>query len=516
MEQILKKYVTFSDVRIGKLDILMSAWWLYIILRTYFVEGAPCSEKISDFTFLYSIYVICRILFSVIHVRSVILEYSLLAFTVFEMLYGAFQLIVGHSNHFLYPMTGTFHNPGPYSAAIAMGMSLIISMLHGEGRTVRKKYYYAFLFIGCIILSITWSRSAFVAVSVISILIYWSHVKRYKYYVICGSIIMAAFILYMKIGSALGRIVIWVISISLIGGKPFCGYGVNGFEGAYSSGLINFFSDASLCQFAKYVNIAEYSFNDFIQLAVEQGLIGLSFAIFSLIIVLRMLFKESKPLFWGSISLILFAQFSYPFQLMPYKIIIIICASYAGCKDVLFRRSRIWNIPLIAMSLCLCLVSFYNIIMRINNARKAELLFRSYYFNMKDYYALLPSCSENKYFLFDFGKRLRQDKRYLDSNGILSMGLRISNDPMFLVLMGNNYRDMKILDKAEMCFKRAYMQMPNRLYPLFQLYKLYDLMNENVKKLEVAEKLRSLKPKVETVATSQMQYEIEFILKNNK
>ena len=121
--------------------------------------------------------------------------------------------------------------------------------------------------------------------------------------------------------------------------------------------------------------------------------------------------------------------------------------------------------------------------MRINNARKAELLVRSYDFNMKDYYALLPSCSENKYFLFDFGKRLRHDKRYLDSNGILSKGLRISNDPMFLVLMGNNYRDMNIMDKAERYYKLAYMQMPNRLYPLFQLFKLYDLMNENVKKL---------------------------------
>lgn len=306
---------------------------------------------------------------------------------------------------------------------------------------------------------------------------------------------MAAFILYMKIGSALGRIVIWVISISLIGGKTFCGYGVNGFEGAYSSGLINFFSDASHCQFAKYVNIAEYSFNDFIQLAVEQGLIGLSFAIFSLIIVLKMLFKESKPLFWGSISLILFAQFSYPFQLMPYKIIITICASYAGCKDVLFRRSRIWNIPLLVISLFLCITSFSKIMMKMCDYKKADLMSKSSVVNMKDYYELVPSCSENKYFLFDFGKRLRQDKRYLDSNGILSMGLKISNDPMFLVLMGNNYRDMNIMDKAERYYKLAYMQMPNRLYPLFQLFKLYDIMNENVKKLKIAEKIAEFETK---------------------
>lgn len=60
----------------------------------------------------------------------------------------------------------------------------------------------------------------------------------------------------------------------------------------------------------------------------------------------------------------------------------------------------------------------------------------------KDYFALMPYLLDNKRFLFDFAKLLSKQKRYNDSNDMLRNGARISNDPMFLVLQGNNYRDM--------------------------------------------------------------------------
>lgn len=91
-----------------------------------------------------------------------------------------------------------------------------------------------------------------------------------------------------------------------------------------------------------------------------------------------------------------------------------------------------------------------------------------------DYYELMPFEMDNVSFLFDFGKTLREAKRYNDSNAVFRQGTQVSSDPMFWVLMGNNYRDMQCYQEAEEVYQKAFAIMPNRLYPLYQLMGLYE------------------------------------------
>lgn len=43
---------------------------------------------------------------------------------------------------------------------------------------------------------------------------------------------------------------------------------------------------------------------------------------------------------------------------------------------------------------------------------------------------------------------LQADGRYVDSNFVLMQGTKVSNDPMFWVLMGNNLKAMRLYDEA--------------------------------------------------------------------
>lgn len=134
---------------------------------------------------------------------------------------------------------------------------------------------------------------------------------------------------------------------------------------------------------------------------------------------------------------------------------------------------------------------------------------------IKDYTPLLPLLEDNHNFLFDYGQMLAKGGRYNDSNGILNQGALISNDPMFFVLQGNNYRDMGTLDKAEELYLKAWYTMPNRIYPLYKLMLLYQQTGNDTKTIEYAEKIVTFKEKISSPAVRDIKREAQEIINRN-
>lgn len=133
---------------------------------------------------------------------------------------------------------------------------------------------------------------------------------------------------------------------------------------------------------------------------------------------------------------------------------------------------------------------------------------------IKDYYELLSQLEGNKRFLFNFGVILAKAGRHNDSNDMLRRGTLISNDPMFLVLQGNNYRDMGAFDEAEAMYLKAWNTMPNRIYPLYRLMLLHERKGNKHKVLEYAEKIVSFNEKIPSQAIRDIKNEaIELTLK---
>lgn len=526
-------------LNIGWSDAFVLLWLVYFCSRVWFWNENPCATDALKGVMVFMVYFALRLFFSFYHLADKILILALLLFGSYEALLGISQLINGSSNHALFLITGTFYNPGPYSAYLVLGTVVLLSMLHSETKgmylfefkKVKTIYlYYALLLLFVIVLPATWSRSAFVALAVICLWIYRDKYFRYRY-LLWGSILIVVIGLYfLKKGSADGRMFIWLSSLTAWKHSPLIGTGIGSFFHAEAEGSSELFVNNGYMTLFDSADITNFMCNDSLRLLLEQGLVGMLLCALAIITMLVKLHRNSKSLCYGIVALLIFSITSYPFELLPYKLIVVLIAAWGNSQPKIEARDnaiqRVIHKPLFSLGRVYCLALSGILILggvflktemekRIEAANSYHLISniqQEAFIN--DYYELLPLESDHSLFLFDFGKLLRLLGRYSDSNAILQKGTLVSNDPMFYVLMGNNYKDMKHYDMAEQAYQKAFSVMPNRLYPLYQLMMLYHDSGNIKKAKEMAKRVVKMKPKIESPATKDMKKKAEEILRN--
>ena len=197
-----------------------------------------------------------------------------------------------------------------------------------------EKYMIIIMSIVClIVVPPTWSRSAFVAIGVIALWLYRDLYWKYKYWVL-GAIVLATIGLYvMKKGSADGRTMIWMASLTSWLHCPWLGTGVGGFMKACSEGYAEMYYGGMEVSKFNSADIAEYAFNDYLKILVEQGVAAALLCSVAGILVLIRVYRLSKPVFAGLLALVIFSMFSYPMELMPYKIILVLCVAWAAAES---------------------------------------------------------------------------------------------------------------------------------------------------------------------------------------
>ena len=186
--QYFCKGIKKTYLQINWSDIFVTLWLVYFIMRAWFWTEIPCATNVIKGLMMFMSYFTLRLFFSFYHLASKILILALLLFGGYEALLGISQLMNGGSNHALFLITGTFYNPGPYSAYLVLGAVIIISMLHSETKdmylfefkkTKTLYLYYGLLLLFVIVLPATWSRSAFMALAIICLWIYRDKYYRY-------------------------------------------------------------------------------------------------------------------------------------------------------------------------------------------------------------------------------------------------------------------------------------------------------------------------------------------------
>ena len=115
-------------------------------------------------------------------------------------------------------------------------------------------------------------------------------------------------------------------------------------------------------------------------------------------------------------------------------------------------------------------------------------------------------------FLFEYGHILNKTGKYKESNSILFQGSKLSSDPMFHNIIGNNYKELEEYDLAAESYRKAFSILPNRLYPLYLSAKLYLESNDTLNAISYARQAIEFIPKVESPATRDMKKEMNDIL----
>lgn len=508
-------------------DVVAATWFLYYVGRTWIGNEWACQMEFLKTAELFLLYVGLRIAFHRTKMSAWVLIGFILAFGCYEAWLGVSQMYGDEiSRHGLFALTGNFLNPGPYSAYLMIGVVVgLVALRNVPNRTIVesvsnvlhfgkianripkkmpnvvnnvlvkilnwiKEITWKHLVIGTVLLMAmalpaTWSRAAFLGVAVVMLFVYRDKYWKYRY-IVWGAIIMVAIAFYfIKQGSADGRLIIWRAALTTWVDYPWLGVGVGGFYNAFAEGMSQL--STSNMEFSS-ADVPDCAYNILLKIVVEQGVVGGVIAISLAVTSLKGLSKKSKPLFYGIVALMLFAMFSYPFDLLPYKVIAVLIMAWSesvGGKP-LFEIGRIK---------VLIIATFFG----FASWQAGKIT------NESISYKWMDPDRDNNESLFLLGRALREESKYNDSNAVLRQGTRCSADPMFYVLMGNNYKDMSHYDLAEQAYKKAFSVMPNRLYPLYQLMLLYQDSGDSQKARAMAKRVIGMKPKIESRATREMK-----------
>lgn len=507
-------------------DVIVVVWFAYYVGRTWIGNEWPCRMEFLRTVQLFLMYVSLRVALQGTKMPAWVLICCILAFGCYEAWLGISQMYVDeNSRHNLYALTGNFLNPGPYSAYLMIGVVVgLVALKEMPNKAIVsampkfmpikvaeclkaitwKHLIIAAVTIMAMVLPATLSRAAFVGIAVVALLIYRDNYWRYRY-IVWGAIVLVGIAFYFfKQGSADGRIIIWKAALSSWIDMPWLGVGIGGFDNAFAEGLAKL--SAYDMDFSS-AGVADYAFNILLKIFTEQGVVGVFLAICFTAVTMMNLSRNNDSLFWGMVSLLVFAMFSYPFDLLPYKVIAVLIIAWSeSIEDK--RVYEIGNIKVFLLS-CFFSLTSWQAGKIASESYQADwdsympIEFNSY--SIKMGYKWLSLENDNSRFLFSFGKKLREDGRYNDSNAIFCQGTKCSADPLFYIHMGNNYKEMKHYDLAEKSYYKAFAVMPNRLLPFYQLMLLYKDSGDMKKAKAMARQVIEMKPKIESRLTKEMK-----------
>lgn len=507
-------------------------WWVCVSLNYVFVSPYPAAEVYGKAMALGVAYVALRLVIPFCGRAFTRLWWvGLCAAGGYELWTGFMQLAGREvSRHHLFDVTGTFFNPGPYAIFVAVVLAVSVAWWYrrgedcaGRGRWSRAgAWSVAAVAVFCFpVLVATWSRTAWVAVAVAAACLLWKAHRRMVLWGMGVAVCAGVAAYFLKQGSADGRLLMTMVAGRAWAGEWLCGHGLGGYAQAYGAAQEAFFAAHPGSPLSVVAGSPEYAFNGVLGVGVEQGVLGAVPALVLGLWSLTVLCRRGEVSAYGWLVLLVSSLFSYPFALWPFLSLAVawvaLAASLeAGTAEVRWwKRTAVWPVVAVGglcvwhLSACTARrVEAYEEFRRVRGIQDVAFLedYRKKYEDLKAY----PD------FLFTFGTALREAGRYNESNAMLRQGTRVSCDPVFYTLMGNNYRDLGAVAEAESAYRKAFGMLPGRMYPLYRLMKLYEAEGQVHEAEEMARQIAAFRPKVDSPAMREMKNEAKEFLKKIK
>lgn len=504
-------------------------WWVCVSLNYVFVSPYPAAEVYGKAMALGVAYVALRLVIPFCGRAFTRLWWvGLCAAGGYELWTGFMQLAGREaSRHHLFDVTGTFFNPGPYAIFVAVVLAVSVAWWyrHGEAFAGRGRWSrvgawsVAAVAVFCFpVLVATWSRTAWVAVAVAAACLLWKAHRRMVLWGMGVAVCAGVAAYFLKQGSADGRLLMTMVAGRAWAGEWLCGHGLGGYAQAYGAAQEAFFAARPGSPLSVVAGSPEYAFNGVLGVGVEQGVLGAVPALVLGLWSLAVLCRRGEVSAYGWLVLLVSSLFSYPFALWPFLSLAVAWVALAvsleaGTAEVRWwKRTAVW--PVVAAGgWCVWNLSddtarrveAYEEFRRVRGIQDVAFL--------EDYSKKYEDLKAYPDFLFTFGTALREAGRYNESNAMLRQGTRVSCDPVFYTLMGNNYRDLGAVAEAESAYRKAFGMLPGRMYPLYRLMKLYEAEGQMRKAEEMARQIIAFRPKVDSPAVREMKSEAKKLTK---
>lgn len=357
------------------------------------------------------------------------------------------------------------------------------------------------------------------------------------------------FALYnMKKDSANGRIFIWKVTAQMIKQKPLFGHGLNKFDAHYMDYQADYFKKKPTSNESFVADNTKYAFNEFLRITSETGIIGLTVCLAILYFVLFgnpiQLSKKEKLLLISFraaiVAIIVFGFFSYPAKILPIKLNFILFLALSTNYLVPLRNIKFNNVRIIKVGLnklkrrkngktgfARIILTFWFLsvlyYVSVNGYKlyhanlKWKIAFTTYQMgayraSIKDYTNAYPLLRFNGDFLLSYGKALSMADEHKKAITILEYAKNYYPNTILYTALGDSYKELGKIDKAETSYLQAWYMIPSRFYPKYLLAKLYYDTGQNDKAMEVAEELLKKEVKIQSTAIMEIKEEMKNII----
>lgn len=406
---------------------------------------------------------------------------------VIEIIYSIFQLFGTVPDNYQYAyFSGSLNNPAVFGMFMSCcNLICVYYLIKTTGREKKIWGYLTVLFAVFILLSN--SRAAIMSSCLGTFLILSIEMAQFKAFwgkkkIVCFSIVLIViaflFLYIYKRDSANGRILIWLVCLDMIKERPLFGWGANGLSLHYMDFQADYLSSHPNSPFVMLADETTNPFNEILRLSVLFGvpaaLLFCSIVTWAIVYVSKNL-RDNKGLILGFITLfIIWCMFSYPLK-VPFVWLLLLLVFLSIYQNLTFHRSTKLLIPLIVIC-CACLyglvhAAFYDF-KRISLQERANAEFNDQI--QKDYEELYKEMSNDASFLYNYGAMLHLYGEYERSLDVFKDCSKYLSDYNMMLLMGDDYQQIGILDSAVTFYNRASQMIPNRYLPLYYQMKLYE------------------------------------------
>ncbi len=438
-----------------------------------------------------------------------------------------------HSGLFSVPF---FRNSSGYAVVLVMGLPFVVytgwcALKKTGGRMALLWGFGACLTLGALYL--TGSRTGWFAclLSGMSVGIYAASRYLSRWVCILGGLGLFAVLclvlggLYnMRTSSADGRMLIYRVTTECITDAPWGGHGTMGFWRDYMPRQAEYLVQHPEDEAGKWADNVPYAFNEVLGFILKYGGIGIALFLLALGTLLwqgmastdrwERMFLLGVVMSLGGMSM-----FSYP---TAYPYVVLLGVATAGCLGnktpcilkIGFKMQFLIKVLVMGVCLMTTVLSLRRIRAEHHWICGKALIFsgeRRAAFRL--YHEIVPVLSDCPQFLYNYAAELNYSGDVVQSQQILAHCTRMLNDADTELLAADNNIKLGHYVQAEVHLKRSSEMIPTRFMPLYGLLLLYEVLGEEEKLREVAERISAMAVKVPSVEVEEIKAEARSVLR---
>lgn len=435
------------------------------------------------------------------------------------VLIGVFQSIllwlqylqVLPSSHAWFCCIGTYSNPALCASMVALAVIVDVYILMKHSELPKRIVFILFfsLILMMFALILTNSRAAWLSVIFVGTLIVmskwkWNVKKKFAVLLVISLLILPALYLY-KQKSADSRLFIWRVCMEMVKENPLFGNGAKAVERNYMHFQADVLEKESDEEIRTQATNNACSFNEYLRVLCEYGVIGI---VLFAILLFHVFQKESV---WRYLLMgwLIIAFFSYPSGSLSLFSLLVLFVGVSSSPIKFQMNCCKWIVCSIMCGIWVLSSGYWAQYKKTDEAigkfywdEEKELFLDSNYHNFKNETELVSKYARALFLAEEYDKAIP----VLEQLTALSPTSEIYCD------LGLSYQYSKQFDKAEECYKYAAKMVPGFITPSYRLFKLYVLLGDERKTIELGRNILNMPLKITNKRTETLKEEVKSVL----